>query len=245
MSIINDPYKSFKDQAQRIWDTKDFAERLAFSTMGWVQAIILTFLFVTWIHFFVWIAINDLFTLADFYSGDSFWYINVFQKLWDQTSILQLLLLFFWTCPRIMRFGLTFWKGFNSKEMGFLNWIERRIKLRFPEFKTSAQRSRERVDKTPKPNRLQRWIRSQPPMQRRFIRFGIASSWGILMFFLLINMINPDILTWIITGEKPVREVPPEPTLDLENQPIPNKPDNQPPPTIYDIFIKQSNSVIP
>jgi len=46
MSLISDPYKTFKDQALRIWATKDFAERLAFSRMGWFQAIMVTFMVV-------------------------------------------------------------------------------------------------------------------------------------------------------------------------------------------------------
>ncbi len=247
MSLISDPYKSFKDQALRIWDTKDFAERLAFSTFSWFQSILVTLVFITFVHIFLWAGINDLFTLANFYSGHDLWYINFLQDVWKETALLQLAMLFFWTCPKIIRFGLKTWKNWNDKEVGFFHSIEIKLKQRFPSYKTSAQKGRERLEKTTKPNKLQKWVRKQPPLERRLIRISFATIAGISMFFLMGFMLNPDMVEWIITGEKPVKEIPPEPTLEeqLANQPIPKQPDGRPPSTIYDIFIRQSDSVVP
>ncbi len=247
MSLINDPYKTFKDQALRIWDTKDFAERLAFSTWSWIQSILLTLMFLTFVHTFIWASINDLFTLADFYSRSGIWYINFLQDVWKETALLQLAMLFFWTCPKITRFGLTTWKRWNDKEIGFFNSIESKLKLRFPSYKTSAQRRRERSEKPIQPTSFQKWLRKQPPLQRRLIRISIISFTGITMFFMVGYMLNPDMVEWIFTGEKPIKEIRPQPTLEeqLANQPIPKQPDGRPPPTIYDIFIRQSDSVVP
>jgi len=246
MSLISDPYKSFKDQAIRIWETKDFAERLAFSTGVWFQSILLTLLGIAWLNFLIYVAVNDLLTLANFYSGDV-WYLEALQDLWQQTQLLLLALIFFWTCPRIVRFSLTMFRAYINKRKGMFQWLETKIKLRFPDYKTSAQISRERAEKTVKPNKLQKWIRKQPPLERRFIRISIASFFGVSMFFMMGYVTNPDMVEWILTGEKPVKEVPPEPTLDeeLANQPIPKQPDGRPPSTIYDIFIRQSNTVFP
>lgn len=247
MSLISDPYKSFKDQALRIWDTKDFAERLAFSTFSWFQSILVTFMLLTFVHIFIWAGINDLFKLANFYSGNEVWYISFLQDVWKETAWIQLALLFFWTCPKITRFGLKTWKNWNDKEVGWFNSIETKIKLRFPSFKTSAQRSRERVDKPIEPTKLQKWIKNHPPVQRRLIRISFAAIAGISMFFVMGYMLNPDMIEWVLTGEKPPKEIPPEPTLEeqLANQPIPKQPDGRPPSTIYDIFIRQSDSVFP
>jgi len=247
MSLINDPYKTFKDQALRIWDTKDFAERLAFSTGVWFQSLLLTLMCIVWLNFLIYVAVNDLLTLANFYSAHGFWYIEAIQDLWQQTQFLLLVLLFFWTCPRIVRFSLTSFRAYINKRKGMFQWLETKIKLRFPDYKTSTQISRERAEKTVKPNKLQKWIRKQPPLQRRLIRISFASFFGISMFFMMGYVTNPDMVEWILTGEKPVKEVPPQPTLDeqLANQPMPKQPDGRPPPTIYDIFIRQSNTVFP
>jgi len=247
MSLISDPYKTFKDQALRIWDTKDFAERLAFSRSMWIQSLLIAFFLVTIVHFFISISISDLLKLANFYSGYGFWYIDLLKDLWEQTAILQLFLLFFWTCPRIVRFSLTLLRAWNNKEKGFFQWLETNIKLKYPKFKTTAQRTRERAEKPIKPNKLQSWIRTKPPLERALIRISFASIAGISMFFMMGYVTNPDMVEWILTGERPVKEVRPEPTLDeqLANQQVPKQPDGRPPSTIYDIFIRQSDTVFP
>ncbi len=245
MSLITDPYKTFKDQALRIWETKDFAERLAFSRTGWFNALLYSFMVVIIIHFFILIAVVDLLILADFYGGA--WYIDLFLEVINATVFLQLGLFFFWTCDRSTRLALSLWKAYSNKEKDLFLWTETKIKLRYPKYKTTAQRVREQANKPRKPNKLQKWIRRKPPIQRRLIRIGIWTTYGIFMFFMIGTILYPHLITWILTGEIPVKEVPPEPSLEqqLENQPIPKQPDGRPPSTIYDIFIRQSDSVVP
>lgn len=246
MSIISDPYKSFKDQALRIWDTKDFANRLAFSNTGWFLAFLYWFMAISILWLFIIVVVNDLFILAKYYSEA--WYLDLLEDVFFETVFIQMILFFFWTSDKVVRLSLSLWKMYSKKEVGFFHWLEVKIKQRFPSFKTSAQRSRERLNKPKKETKTGKWLLGLPRNQRRLIRLGVACFYGFFIFTMVGTFAYPDVIWFIFTGqeiEKPEKPAPPSLEFQLENQEMPKQPDGRPPPTIYDIFIRQSDSVVP
>jgi hypothetical protein len=194
---------------------------------------------VSILHLFIMVIVSDLFVLAQFYYG-SFWFIDLLEEIFFQTVYLQIALIFFWVSPKVIRTELLIWKAYADKESGFFHWLEGRIKQRFPNFKTSAQRARERLDKPKKEEgKIGKWIKSRPPMERNFIRATIWILWGIMVGTFIFFLFNIDELVFDGEIEQTVEEIPEEEELP------PTKPDGRPPPTIYDIFINEPDLVTP
>ena len=204
-------------------------------------------MFLNIVYVFVILVVNDLFVLAKFYATGQAWYIEILEDLFFETLILQMVLVFFWTSPNVVKKAMLIWKAYSSKERGFMDWTEFKIKKKFPTFKTRTQRTRERLEKPKKETRIGKWLLSLPRYQRLMIRFSISGSYVIFMVLVTSSMLFPDMFWFILTGEEIEKPVPSQISLEqqLENQPVSQKPDNRPPPTIFDFFISQSNSVIP
>lgn len=248
MGLINDPIKSFKDQAYKIWDVKDFGERLAFSRTGIFISFVYYFMFLNILYILVILAVNDLFVLANHYASGQAWYLEMLEDLFFETLILQMILVFFWTSPNVVKKTMLVWKAYSSKERGFMDWTEFKIKKKFPKFKTRTQRTRERLEKPKKETRIGKWLLALPRYQRLMIRYSISISYVTFMILVTTSMLMPDLFWFIITGEEVEKPAPTNQISleqELENQPIPKIPDNRPPSTIYDIFISRSDSVIP
>lgn len=235
LSLITDPYKTFKDQALKIWDTKDFAERLAFNRTSWFLALMWCFMGVTILHLFIVIAVSDLFILANYYSS-TLWYVDFLEELFYQTTYLQIALIFFWVSAKVVRIELLIWKAYANKETGFSHWLEFKIKQRFPNYKTSTQRARERLDKPKKDTKLGKWLKSRPPIQRHLIRASIWICWAFTMFSIMFFLFST-----IFEKTEQMAEI----VIEEPEQLPPTKPTGRPPPTIYDIFINEPDLVIP
>lgn len=251
--MFDDPFKTLKNQALKIWDTKDYANRLAFNNTQWFLALVWCFMFITILDLVVLVTIGDLFVLWDFYSSG--WYIDFLEDIFYETTFLRIGLIFFFASPKIVRFELLVWRNYNQREKRTFEWLETKIKQRFPNFKTSAQRARERLAKPKKePSKTQKWFRSRPPAERALIRVAIWTAWaftvGSFMFFFL----SMDELIFDCEFDLRTLECEPiyfDPELakelleDLKQKLPPEKPTGRPPPTIYDIFINEPDLVTP
>ncbi|NIS95672.1 MAG: hypothetical protein GTN97_07160 [Nitrosopumilaceae archaeon] len=252
MSIISDPFASLKKQAMKIYETKDYAERLAFNTMNWVLAILWGFFAVMTAHLMLNIAVNDMFILINHYSSETAWYISLAEKWFFDTAFIQIGVIFFFVAPKLIRLELLIWKTYNNKEKAFFDWLELKIKARFPNFKTSKQRERERLNKPKKESKVQKWIKSRPIVEQRLIRISIWIVWGIVMAFFMFFLFSFDELIYDCRYDFQTGECVPVPEVDiealkeqLEEITPPTRPDGQPPSTIYDIFINKPDTVIP
>lgn len=239
MSIITDPYKTLKDHALKLWDTKDFANRLAFNNTSWFLSLVWCFMAVTILHLFIVIAVGDVLILADFYSDA--WYIGLVTDVFYSTTYIQIALIFFIISPKVVKAEILIWKAYANKEKGFFEWLEFKIKRRFPKFKTTKQRERERLAKPKTESKFQKWIKKRNPVERRLIRVSIWLCWGMAMGTLFIFMFNIDELIFDNQIQQSVQEVADE---MVEGIP-PTRPDGYPPPTIFDVFISKPDTVLP
>jgi len=236
LSLITDPYKSFKDQALRIWDTKDFAERLAFNRTSWFLALIWCFMGVTIVHLFIVIAVSDLFILANYYST-TFWFTDFLEELFYQTTYLQIALIFFWVSAKVVRVELLIWKAYANKEKGLFEWLEFKIKMKFPNFKTTSQRARERLDKPRNDTKFGKWLKTRPPIQRHLIRASIWICWAFTMFSIMFFLFSS-----IFDKTEQIAET----VMEEEPEQLqPTKPTGKPPSTIFDIFLTNPDTVVP
>lgn len=243
MSIINDPVKTFKDQALKIWATKDFAERLAFSRTSWFLHAMYCFCIILTIDTFIIIAINDMFTLINFYDTSDFWIYNLIEEIYYNIHpLVEVAILYFWFSPKIIKTTLLISKAYSNKERAFYEWIEVKIKMKFPSFKTSAQRARERLDNPKKKGKLnikfQNFLKSRNAVERLLIRGSIWLAYfvflGTVMYIMLMSTSFFD----------DVEEVVDEAELVIE-QDRDVRPTGLPPPTIYDVFISKPTEVMP
>jgi len=208
---------------------------------------------VNLVYLFIIIVVNDLFVLAKYYASGQAWYLEVLQEIFFTTIIIQMVLVFFWTSPKIVRKILSVMRAYSSKEKGFFNWTESKIKQKYPNFKTKAQRARERSEKPKKENRIGKWLRSLPRNQRRMIRIGVRIGYGIFILSMAIYPFTNTQLGTAITEPFFDKTFNPsckncsiEKNIVKEfEQEMPKQPDGRPPATIYDIFISMPNSVNP
>jgi len=250
LSIITDPIKTFKDQALKFWATKDFAERIAFSRTTWFLHVMYCFCLIVLIDTFLIIAVNDMFTLINFYDKSDFWLYNLIETIYVGIHpLVEVAILYFWLSPKIIKTTLLISKAYSNKEKAFFEWIEFKIKVRFPSYKTSSQKARERLDKPRKKGKLnikyQKWLQTKNDVERILIR---ASLWlayivflGSMMFIMLFS--STDIFDRLL-GEETVEEVVEEAEIIIE-QARPERPTGYPPRTIYDVFINKPITVIP
>lgn len=250
LSIINDPLKAIKDQALKIWATKDFAERLAFSRTSWFLHAMYCFCIITVIDTFFIIVVNDTFTLIHFYETNSFWLLNLVEEsYYNIHPLVEVVILYFIFSPRIIKTTLLISKAYSNKERAFFEWIEFKIKVRFPSYKTSTQRARERLDKPRKKGKInvkyQKWLKTKNDVERVLIRGGL---WGVyllvvgsIVFFMLSS--TSDTFNDLMGQDETIEEVIDEAELIIEEV-RDERPTGLPPSTIFDIFIR-SDSVIP
>jgi len=246
MSIINDPIKTIKEQALKFWATKDFAERLAFSRTTWFLHVVYCFCIVVAIDTFLIIAINDMFTLINFYNTHEIWIYKFIEEIYiNIPPLVEVLLLFFWLSPKIIRTTILISKAYSNKERAFYEWIEVKIKMRFPSYKTSAQKARERLDKPRKKGKLtiryQKYLETKNDVERILIRSGLWLAYFVFLGSIIFIMLSSttDSFNGLFEEETVEEEV-----ID-EVEEAPERPTGYPPPTIYDIFINKPNTVIP
>jgi len=249
LSIITDPVKTFKDQALKIWATKDFAERLAFSRMTWFLHAMYCFCLIVLFDTFLIVAVNDMFTLINFYDKTDFWLYNFIEQIYVSIHPLaEVLILYFWLSPKIIKTTLLISKAYSTKERAFYEWIEVKIKMRFPSYKTSAQRARERLDKPKRKKgklniKYQKYLETKNDVERILIR---GSLWSIYLVFLgsmMFIMLSSSTDIFDRFNEE-VEEVVEEAELIIDEA-RPERPTSYPPPTIYDVFINKPITVIP
>jgi len=251
LSIINDPVKVFKDQALKIWATKDFAERLAFSRTTWFLHAMYCFCIIIIIDTLLIVAVNDMFTLINFYDTSDFWLYNFIEEIYYNIHpLVEVGILFFWLSPKIIKTTLLISKAYSNKERAFYEWIEFKIKVRFPSYKTSAQRARERLDKPKKKKgklniKFQKWLATKNDVEKIIIRGSLWSAYIVFLGSMMFIMLSSTTDAFdILFDEEEVEEVVEEAELIIEES-RPERPTGYPPPTIYDIFINKPNTVIP
>lgn len=253
LSLITDPIKSFKDQAYKIWDVKDFGERQAISRVGILLTFIYYFMFLNVGFALILVAINDLFLLAKYYTGSGqSWYLQAFEDIFYATVMLQMALFFFWTSPIVTKKAILVYKRYNKKERGLFDWTEGKIKKKYPKFKTRTQRTRERAEKTKKETRIGKWILTLPRWQRAIIRYSVSLFFIILMVTMTVVPLMSSTTIAIFTGDDNKKVNPSCVDCSIERiqvkipqEKTPKQPDGMPPSTIFDIFISRSNTVIP
>ena len=252
MSIISDPIKSFKDQAYKIWDVKDFGERQAISRVGILITFIYYFMFLNIGFALLILAVNDLFVLAKFYSTGEAWYLNIFEQIFFGTIMLQMVLIFFWTSPIIAKKAILVYKAYSTRERGLFDWIEGMIKKKYPKFKTRTQRTRERAEKPKRETRIGKWLLTLPRWQRLIIRYSISLCFIILVVSMTVVPLMSSNTIAIFTGDdgKPVNPSCKDCSIEkievkIPQEKTPKQPDGMPPSTIFNIFITKSNEVIP
>ena len=105
MSIVTDPIKAIKNQALRFWATKEFAERqLAFSRTSWVLHVMYCFVIILTIDTFLIIAVNDMFTLINFYDRSDFWLYNLIEEIYvNIPALVEVAILYFLFSPIIIK----------------------------------------------------------------------------------------------------------------------------------------------
>lgn len=250
LSIITDPVKTFKDQALKIWATKDFAERLAFSRTTWFLHAMYCFVVIVLIDTFLIIAVNDMFTLIHFYEREQFWLLNLVEQIYVGIHpLVEVVILYFWLSPKIIKTTLLISKAYSNKEKAFFEWIEFKIKRRFPSYKTSSQKARERLDKPKKKGKLnmkfQKYLETKNDVERILIRGSLWSAYiiflGSMMFIMLGS--TTDVFDRLFDDGK-AEEVVEEAEIIIE-QARPERPTGYPPQTIFDIFIPKSDLVLP
>jgi len=251
LSIINDPLKTIKDQTLRFWATKDFAERLAFSRTTWFLHVIYCFVIVVMIDTFLIIVINDMFTLINFYDKADFWLYNFIEEIYINIHpLVEIAILYFWLSPKIIKTTILISKAYQNKERAIFEWIEFKIKRKFPSYKTSTQRARERLDNPKKKGKLnirfQKYLATKNDVERILIRAGVWLGYtaflGSIMFLMLSS--TSDNFSKLFQ-EKTAEEVIDEAEIIIE-QALPERPTGMPPSTIFDIFfINKPITVIP
>jgi len=252
LGIVNDPIKAIKNHALRFWATKDFAVRkLAFSRSTWFLHTMYCFCIIAIIDTFFILAVNDMFILIHFYERESFWLLNLVEEsYYTIPPLLEVMILYFIFSPIIIKTTLKLSKAYSIKERRFFDWIEFHIKRRFPSYKTSSQRARERLDNPRKKGKLnkkyQKWLETKNDVERVLIRGGL---WGVyllfigsVVFFMLTS--TSDSFNALLGKNETVEEVIEEAELVIEEA-RPERPDGMPPDTIFNIFINKPNTVIP
>ena len=248
LSIINEPIKAIKNQALKIWATKEFAEReLAFSRTTWFLHAMYCFCIIVTLDTFLIIAVNDMFTLVNFYDRDDFWLYNLIEEIYYNIHpLVEVVILYFLFAPIIIRATLKLSKAYSNKEKAVIDWVEFKIKRRFPKFRTSSQRDRERL-KNPKKKgklnmRFDKYLEKRNDVERIVIRgclwllyFAFLGS----IFYFMLGFVFVD----LFNGEE-IEEVIEEAELMIEEA-RPERPTGMPPPTIYDVFISKPDTVIP
>ena len=260
MSIITNPIESIKNQAHKIWDTKDFAERLAINRTTWFLHMLYCYLFVMVLETFTVIIINDLFILHDFYSSGTNWVIDTIQEIYFSIHpLVETTIIFFWVAPKIVKTTLLISKAYSNKEKAFFEWIEFKIKVRYPSYKTTSQKAREREQNPREKGKLKKrydgYMEKRNDVERLLIRGTIWGVYGILMvslvlfmlgsfteFFNMVMDIEPD-STMTEQEFNEARDI----LIDqlIEQQEVPTRPDGMPPNTIFDVFISKPDTVIP
>jgi len=248
LSIINEPIKALKNQALKIWATKEFAEReLAFSRTTWFLHAMYCFCIIITLDTFLIIAVNDMFTLVNFYDRTDFWLYNFIEEIYYNIHpLVEVVILYFLFAPIIIRATLKLSKAYSNKEKAVIEWIEFKIKRRFPSFRTSSQRARERLDNPKKKGKLNmrfdKFLEKRNDVERIVIR---GSLW--LLYFAFLGSIFFFMLGFVFVDlfdEEKIEEVIEEAETIIE-QSRDERPTGLPPPTIYDIFINKPNTVIP
>jgi len=261
LGIINDPVKTFKNQALKIWATKEFAERLAFSRTTWFLHAMYCFCIITIIDTAFIIVINDVFVLINFYDTSDFWLYNFIEEVYYNIHpLVEVAILYFWLSPKIIRTTLLISKAYSNKERAFFEWIEFKIKVRFPSYKTSAQRARERLDKPKKKGKLnirfQKFLQTRNQVERFLIRAGLWVAYsvflGAVIFFMLSatsdtfnEFLNEEAQKDSSLTEQEFGEIQDEFEQILAEQSRDVRPTGLPPSTIFDVFISKPTTVIP
>lgn len=251
LGILNDPLKSIKNHALKFWATKEFAERqLAFSRSTWILHAMYCFVIILTIDTFLIVVVNDTFTLINFYDNSDFWLINLLEEIYTGIpALVEVAILYFLFSPIIIKGTLLLSKAYQNKEKRLFEWIEFRIKRKFPSYKTSSQKARERAENPKKKGKLnikyQKWLETKNDVEKFFIRAGLWAVYlgffATMFFVMLVG--TSSTFNELIFDEKPIEEVIDE--AELIEQDRPERPTGMPPPTIYDIFINNPNTVIP
>jgi len=249
MSIITNPIESIKNQGIKIWETKEFAERLALSRTTWFLHMMYCFMFVMVLFTFLIIITNDIFTLHKFYSGGSNWVVNTFESIYYSIHpIITVTIIFFWVSPKLVRASLLVTKAYTNKEKAFFDWVQVKIKMRFPSFKTSAQRDRERLDNPKKKGKLnikfQKFLQTRNDVERLLIRGTIWGSYIVFLGIMVLFMLGAfsDFFNLLMDIEPEIEIIEEELLVEQE---APTRPDGMPPSTIFDVFISKPDTVIP
>lgn len=246
MLIINDPLKAIKNQALKIWATKEFAEReLAFSRTTWFLHAMYCFVIIVTIDTFIIIAVNDMFTLIHFYEREQFWLLNLVEDIYTGIHpLVEVAILYFWLSPIIIRTTLLISKAYSNKEKAVFEWIEFKIKRRFPNYKTSSQKARERLEKPKKKGKLNmrfdKYLEKRNDVERIIIR---AFLWFVYLGFL--GTVFLVMFAFLFDEDKFREKLEEAETVIEEAETRDQRPTGLPPKTIYDIFINKPITVIP
>lgn len=249
MSIITNPVESIKKQALKIWATKDFAERQAQTRTTWFLHLMYCLMILTVVETFFVIIVNDLFTLHNFYSGGTNWVISTIEEIYYNIHpMVEVAILFFWLSPKIVRTTLSLSKAYGNKEKAFFEWIEFKIKVRYPSYKTSTQRARERELNPRKKGKLKMkfdaFMEKRNDVERLMIRVALWSVYIVFLSTMILLMLGAfNDFFEILVGIEP-EEIVVEEEIEVE-QVAPTRPDGLPPPTIFDVFISKPDTVIP
>jgi hypothetical protein len=192
-----------------------------------------------------------MFTLINFYDRSDFWLYNFIEEVYYNIHpLVEVAILYFWLSPKIIRTTLLISKAYSNREKAFFEWIEFKIKVRFPSYKTSAQRARERLDKPKKKGKInkkfQKWLETKNDVERILIRGGLWLTYIVFMGSIIFFMLSATSETFneLLGNEVETEEVIEEAETVIEEV-RPERPTGMPPSTIYDIFINKPNRVIP
>lgn len=250
MSIITNPIETIKNQALKIWATKEFAERLAQTRTTWFLHMMYCFMIITVLETFMVIIVNDLFTLHNFYSHGTNWIVSTIEEIYYNIHpIVEVAILFFWFSPKIVRTTLSISKAYSNKEKAFFEWIEFKIKRRFPSFKTTAQRARERELNPRKKGKLKikydGFMDKRNDVERLIIRGTLWAIYCVFLASVILMMLGAfnDFFNVLMDIDEEVQVV--EDVIITDIQEAPSRPDGMPPSTIFDVFINKPDTVMP
>ena len=214
------------------------------------------FVIILTIDTFLIIAVNDMFTLINFYDRSDFWLYNLIEEIYvNIPALVEVAILYFLLSPIIIRATLLISKAYANKEKALFEWIEFKIKVRFPSYKTSSQKARERAENPKKKGKInmkyEKWLETKNDIEKFCIRAGLWSAYLLFMalvIFIILSATSDTFNELIFNNPQDSLGESIEQVIDeaeLIEQDRPERPTSLPPPTIYDIFINKPNTVIP
>lgn len=146
---MKDPITSLYQKGKEIYATRDFAQRQA---VGQLWLSITFFIFTFESIGIIWLVLlaQDALVLAKYYSSS---FMNLWIVDYIQTAIYFVanymiinLIVFLYTAPKLIRLGITLFRVKNEKERRFYQWLDHKIKKRFPSYKTPEERIKYREE---------------------------------------------------------------------------------------------------